>query len=252
MKLILCILFMLIISITLSLGQSDPTRYQPELYIKGADVTEYEIIYYCFELRSNSWCWSFFTPDTGFVNCEECNNPNYIFANCVSGEAFSFGSLDSGNYGWDICNLGSGNHNSFGWGLYKLSLKGKEDECYFYIDFRDAKYTRSAYNENDPTLYTTDCLVKYFQSGHENNGNFSFALKNALDKEVKPQNGELSKIWLVYDHPDTNPTANTADFPNYWQNSLAFIDQNSNPYLFWQQDDGTHGVTNYTIKRKYN
>lgn len=115
----------------------------------------------------------------------------------------------------------NGYYDIYAFGIYKLT--NTESESYFYLDYRDQRFTCANYGTvNHPT----DIWIKY----NANNNTFYYSNNGSNSPFYSINNGQLHQIWVLKDAG--NPQ--TSLFPNFWQNALALIsDGASHPKLAW-------------------
>jgi hypothetical protein len=129
--------------------------------------------------------------------------------------------------------------------LYKISTN-IPNSSYFYIDYRDTRIPYSA-----PTPHIGDPIDFWIKYDYENSLFFYSALPGGPPGNFTQVNkGELLKIWeqkMLYPSPPS-----TTDFPNYWGNCLAVInDGNNHPKLVWGPYPTDIGIYEYRIYRQY-
>lgn len=216
-----------------------------EIFIitRGLDINQ--TIRYKMESISTVWTKPDTDPPSDYSITEELNIAYYPpIAEAATGNT----QLNSSLFNVGGFNFIGGNNqlhpypmDSYGYGVYKIS--NPIENIYFYIDYRDNRY-RTYYNSIG---HPQDIWVRYNASTN----NFSYSNEGPSMNDLDGTNwinieiGEYLSIWeiknqLSYGSPVIN------QFPQYWQNSLAVIDEDFHPKLIWSTD-APETVTHYKI-----
>jgi hypothetical protein len=226
-----------------------------EIYVGTYQQASEQMISYRYRMTSVSLLWGggpHANPPTSYIL--NPSNPDYQTAIATFEGVQFFTNTNFSGYNWPhfrIIRPDDININAFGYGLYKFSVDG--GSAYFFIDYRDDNYGRNIYSNcpgndcNDIWIkYESDPLDKFYYVRYDPDSEPGIDPKNSA--WIPISNGQL----LYYYKIKLQQSPSTDEFPDYWENCLAVInDGNNHPKLVWGPYPTDIGIYEYRIYRQY-
>ena len=129
----------------------------------------------------------------------------------------------------------------FGYGLYKMWTSAS-NAC-FYFDYRDDRLKPYSPPVNGHPI---DLWVKYDFDEQK----FFLSSNGSIGTFTEIENHSILRLWEIKGKwdPINNIYPTTSEFPNFWENSLALInDGNNHPKLVWAPHPNNNNIQGYRI-----
>lgn len=221
--------------ITLNSQSQELATQAVELFIGTSNVnpTSKNIIIYM-QAHSAVWNGNRVSPteEIQFSITESFNFLEYA----VQGEQFHNQNESFWN-GFSVCCSQNGGVAIFGYGLYKITTN--ESDAYFYLDYRDHRYGNYENYPIHENVQEADIWLKYDDLTN------TFWIKRDTHEPYASVNGTTQTIWEL----KQKGPAEVSLFPNYYDNSLTYFNENLYSNLIWNTFSNPQNISKYKVFR---